>query len=104
MIIKSPRAWAAGAAEALPQETIVGSLRIDAWRSEGRTVDSDMRAELVPGGMPADLTEALDYFDQLANREDFALRWNQPGRAWKGVFNVVAEGQSVMIKMQVTGL
>jgi bla regulator protein BlaR1 len=34
--------------------------------------------------------------------EDFALRWDQPGRAWKGVFNVVPEGQSVMVKMKVT--
>jgi bla regulator protein BlaR1 len=34
--------------------------------------------------------------------EDFALRWDQPGRAWKGVFNVAPEGQSVMVKMKVT--
>ena len=39
---------------------------------------------------------------QVKAGEDFSLRWNQPGRAWKGVFNVVPEGQSVMIKMQVT--
>lgn len=32
-------------------------------------------AELVPGGMPADLAEALDYFDELANRDDLALRF-----------------------------
>lgn len=34
--------------------------------------------------------------------EEFALRWDQPGRSWKGVFNVVPEGQSVMVKMKVT--
>ena len=32
-------------------------------------------AELVPGGMPEDLAEALDYFDRLANRDDLALRF-----------------------------
>ena len=32
-------------------------------------------AELVPGGMPSDLAEALDYFDQVANRDDLALRF-----------------------------
>jgi len=32
-------------------------------------------AELVPGGMPEDLAEALDYFDGLANRDDLALRF-----------------------------
>ncbi len=31
-------------------------------------------AELL-GGMPDDLAEALDYFDTLANRDDFALRF-----------------------------
>jgi hypothetical protein len=32
-------------------------------------------AALMPGGMPGDLTEALDYFDMLANRDDLALRF-----------------------------
>ena len=32
-------------------------------------------AELVPGDMPADLAEALAYFDVIANRDDFALRF-----------------------------
>ena len=32
-------------------------------------------AELVPGGMPDDLAQALDYFDTLANRDDLALRF-----------------------------
>ena len=32
-------------------------------------------AELVPGGMPDDLAEALDYFDTLANRDDLAMRF-----------------------------
>lgn len=32
-------------------------------------------AALVPGGMPDDLAEALDYFDALASRDDLALRF-----------------------------
>jgi hypothetical protein len=48
-------------------------------------------AELVPGGMPADLTEALDYFDELANRDDFALRFLlEPGEMmiWHNYLNL----------------
>ena len=32
-------------------------------------------ASLLPGGMPDDLAEALDYFDSVANRDDLALRF-----------------------------
>jgi hypothetical protein len=32
-------------------------------------------AELLPGGMPDDLAEALEYFDVQANRDDLALRF-----------------------------
>ena len=32
-------------------------------------------AALLPGGMPDDLAEALDYFDSVANRDDLALRF-----------------------------
>ena len=35
--------------------------------------------------------------------EDFALRWDQAGQSWKGVFNVTsAPGEAVMVKMKVT--
>ena len=48
-------------------------------------------AELVPGGMPADLAEALDYFDVIANRDDMALRFLlEPGdmMLWHNYLNL----------------
>jgi beta-lactamase regulating signal transducer with metallopeptidase domain len=34
--------------------------------------------------------------------EDVALRWDQPGQSWSGVFNFTPAGDSVMVRMKLT--